>query len=121
MVAKGKPEPEAVKPKEPVLFPPTASGKEGRLKWEEVSIFGTSYRVRQITGKEDDEAWDAAEQDDGKYNNRILSRMQLAASVVTPKMGVDDFDELSKVELQALYFVHNRLNTLWPADTEGNA
>ena len=116
MVAKDKPQAKASGP-----FPPTASGIEDGLRWEEVSIFGGTYRISEITTDEDDAAWDAAELPDDKYSNRILSRMQLVASIKSPKTGMDDLGRMSKVKVQALYYVHNRLNMLPAADAEGNA
>lgn len=123
MATKTAPEPKAdEKPKDPVYFPPIASGTDDNgLNWEDVSVFGTVYRIRQITTEEDDAAWDAAELPNDRYNNRLLARMQLVASIVSPATTLDDIGRMSKIKVQSLFYVHNRLNSLPPADTEGNA
>jgi hypothetical protein len=117
---------EAEKPREPKvrpLFPAIDSGTtEHGLRWEDVDVLGEVYRLREITVDDDDAAFDAAENPDGEtINARLQTRMQLAASIMSPPTAVDDMGSWPRLKLRALLFVFNRLNTLPPADAEGNA
>lgn len=114
---------EKAKP-EKTLWPPVASGvDEHGLRWEDVEVFGTAYRVREITVEEDDAAYDASilPDDEDKINPRIQTRMQLSTAIVSPPCTIDDIAHWPRMRLRALTFVFNRLNTLPPADAEGNA
>lgn len=113
---------EAEKPKPKPLFPAIGIGvDENGLRWEDVDVLGTVYRVREITVDDDDLAFDAAENPDGQtMNARLQSRMLLAAAIVSPPTTVDEMGKWSLIKLRILTFVFNRLNSLPPADAEGN-
>lgn len=119
MAVRAPEQPVEQKPKP--LFPPIESGVEAGLRWERVDVMGTVYRMREITVEEDDAAYDAAENPDGEtINSRLQTRMMLASSIEDPKVTVDDMAEWPRLKLRAMLFVFNRLNTLPPADAEGN-
>ena len=111
---------EAPKPKG--LFPAIASGvDENGLRWEDVDIFGTVYRVRQITVDESDAAYDAAQNPDNTFNSRLNQRMELCSAIVAPLTEVGDIGAWNTLKLRALIFVFDRINNLPAADSEGNA
>ena len=110
------------KPKPKPLFPPIAEGTgEDGLKWQDVDLFGTVYRVRELTTQEEDDAFDAAELPDDKINARLQRRLLLCSAVVSPKVQVDDIALWPGLKTRALMFVMDRINSLPPADAEGNA
>jgi len=118
-------------PKVPKFLPSTASGiDESGLRWEEVSVFGTTYRVREITVEEGDTAYDAAvlppeknmplgSQSD-KFNPRLDSRLRLCSAIVSPPTSIDDIGRWSGAKLAALLYIYDRVNALPAADSEGN-
>lgn len=113
---------ETPKPTEDDPFPAKAKGTdENGLRWEDVTVLGTDYRIREITVDESDAAFDASQNPDKTYNPRLNQRLELASSIVTPAVTLDEVGKWSKVKLQSLLYVHIRLNSLPPADTEGNA
>lgn len=102
---------------------PTSDVDENGLAWEDVDVFGTIYRLREITVSESDAAYDASQNADKTFNSRLNQRMQLAASIVSPPTSVDDI-ESGKWGVRKLVILLNafdRLNSLPPANTEGNA
>lgn len=111
----------AEKPATP--FPALDRGvTEDGLRWEDVDVLGTTYRVREITVEDDDAAYDAAENPDGEtINARLQTRMQLQSAIMSPPTTVDDMVRWPRIKMRILLFVFNRLNTLPPADAEGNA
>jgi hypothetical protein len=116
------PTPEPEKPKDPEPFPATDTGiDENGLRWEDVTILGTPYRFREITVPEADAAYDASQNPDKTFNARLNQRMELVACIVSPKVGLDDIEGWGVRKLRAMLYVADRLNTLSPADTEGNA
>ena len=125
MVDKAKPvEPPKAdeKPKPKVLFPALDSGvDENGLRWERVDILGTLATVRELTTQEEDDAFDAAELPDDKINARLQRRLLLASAVVEPKVEVDDIAKWPGLRTRAFMFVMDRINSLPPADAEGNA
>ncbi len=132
-MAKTAVEPEAEKPAAPKFLPPTASGVDNNgLRWEEVPIFGTTYRVREITVREGDEAYDASvlppdtrlplsAQGGDKFNPRLDSRLRLSMAIVEPVTSIDDIEGWGGSKLAALLYVYDRVNSLPAADSEGNA
>ena len=125
MVDKAKPvEPPKAdeKPKPKVLFPALDSGVDANgLRWERVDILGTLATVRELTTQEEDDAFDAAELPDDKINARLQRRLLLASAVVEPKVEVDDIAKWPGLKTRAFMFVMDRINSLPPADAEGNA
>ena len=110
------------KPKPKVLFPALDSGvDENGLRWERVDILGTLATVRELTTQEEDDAFDAAELPDDKINARLQRRLLLASAVVEPKVEVDDIAKWPGLRTRAFMFVMDRINSLPPADAEGNA
>ena len=111
------------KPKGPKpLFPPLETGvTEAGLRWERVDVYGTLWTVREVTTQEEDDAFDAAELPDDKINARLQRRMLLCAAVESPRITVDDIATWPGLKTRSLMFVMDRLNTLPPADAEGNA
>ena len=79
------------------------------------------YRLTRILVSESDKAYDDSLNPDETSNPRLNGRIQLAFAIVEPKTTIDDFEKLTAVDLQALFRGFNRLNTLPPADNEGNA
>lgn len=94
---------------------------ENGLAWKDVEVFGTTYRLREITVEESDAAWDASQNPDKTWNARLNHRMQLAASIVTPPTTVDSIAKWSRKKLAFITQEFDALNDLPPADTEGNA
>lgn len=122
MVAKTKPDEKKPDEKPKPLFPALASGvDENGMRWEDVDIFGTTYRVRRITVDESDEAYDASQNADGTFNARLNQRMELCAAIVSPSTDVSDIGSWDTLKLRALIFVFDRINNLPAADSEGNA
>jgi hypothetical protein len=109
------------KPKPKILFPPIAEGVEDGLKWQDVEVLGTVYRVRELTTQEEDDAFDAAELPDDKINARLQRRMLLSFSIVSPKVAVEDIQAWPGLKRRCLELVMDRMNSLPPADAEGNA
>lgn len=94
---------------------------ENGLAYKDVPWNGVTYRLRQVTVTEADEAWDAAtDETTDKTNYRINSRLGLAASIVSPKTSLDDIGTWPNAKLGALLEVYDRLGSLRLADTEGN-
>lgn len=109
-------------PAEPDLFPAVAKGiDEDGLRWEEIILYGTTYRVREITVDESDDAFDASQNPDKTYNPRLNQRLELISSIVSPTVTLDQISKWSTVKLRALLYVHGRINTLPAADASGNA
>lgn len=97
-------------------------GPHKGLRWGEVSYDGVTYRVRQNTVQEGDDAYDAAfDEKTNRFNNRFNSRMNLATSIVSPETSIDDMAAWSGVKLVTLLRAWDELNLLKEADTEGNA
>ena len=125
MVDKAKPvEPPKAdeKPKPTVLVPALDSGVDADgLRWERVDILGTLATIRELTTQEEDDAFDAAELPDDKINARLQRRLLLASAVVEPKVEVDDIAKWPGLKTRSFMFVMDRINSLPPADAEGNA
>ena len=125
MVDKAKPvEPPKAdeKPKPKVLFPALDSGVDADgLRWERVDILGTLATVRELTTQEEDDAFDAAELPDDKINGRLERRLRLCSAIVSPKVTPDDIVGWPGLKTRSLMFVMDRINSLPPADAEGNA
>ena len=100
---------------------PEASGTDDNgLSWKDVAYIGTTYRIRQITVDEGDENYDAAmNEKTGKFNGRLNSRLNLAASIVSPSTSIDDMGKWPGAKLVTLLRVWDELNLLKDADTEG--
>ena len=111
------------KPKGPKpLFPALDSGHdENGLRWERVDIMGTLATIRELTTQEEDDAFDAAELPDDKINARLQRRLLLSSAVVEPKVEVDDIAKWPGLKTRSFMFVMDRINSLPPADAEGNA
>ena len=92
---------------------------ENGLAWEDVDVFGVTYRLREITVPESDAAWDAAINPDKSFNSRLNQRLSLASSIVSPTTSMDDFEKWGVRKMMKLLDVYERLNSLPPADTEG--
>jgi len=105
-----------------VPFPALDKGvdEKGR-RWERVDVFGTLYTVRELTTQEEDDAFDAAELDDDKINARLERRLRLCSAIVEPKASVDDIAAWPGLKTRSLMYVMDRINSLPPADAEGNA
>lgn len=100
---------------------PVTGVDENGLAWEDVGVFGTTYRVREITVEESDTAFDAAQNPNGTFNARLNQRMQLSAAIVSPATTVDDMAKWTTKKLITIIDAFDRLNSLPPADSEGNA
>lgn len=125
MAAKVPEKPVEEKPEEkPAERDPLAvieSGTADGLRWERVRIFGTVYQVREITVDEEDTAQDAADNGDDTWNTRLQSRLQLASAIMDPPTTVDEIATWPGLKRRMLNVVFARLNSLPPADAEGNA
>ena len=112
------PKPDA-KPK--TLFPALDSGvDENGLRWERVDILGTLATIGELTTEQEDAAFDAAELPDDKINARLQRRLLLCDAVRDPKITVDDIGKWPGLKTRAFMLVMDRLNSLPPADAEGN-
>ena len=112
---------EAEQPKTKTMFSATGTDENG-LRWGELSIDGTTYRVRQVTVDEGDENYDAAyNEQTQRFNGRLNSRLNLAVGIVSPPTTIDDMGKWSGVKLVALLRAWDELNLLKDADAEGNA
>ena len=100
---------------------PVTGIDENGLAWEDVEVFGTTYRIREITVEESDAAFDASQNPDKTFNARLNQRMQLSAAIVSPPTSVDDMAKWGVKKLVTVIDVFDRLNSLPAADTEGNA
>jgi hypothetical protein len=94
---------------------------ENGLRWEEADVFGTTYRLREITVEESDVAFDAAQGPDKTFNPRLNQRLQLCSSILSPATTIDDIGKWGVAKLVMLLTAFDRLNTLPAADDEGNA
>lgn len=101
---------------------PTASSgiDENGLAWEDVDVFGTAYRLREITVPESDAAFDASLNPDKTFNSRLNQRLALCSSIVSPATNMDEIERWGVRKLMRLLEVFDRLNSLPAADTEGN-
>ena len=118
--AKVEETPVAAKPKGP--YPPIDSGvDESGLRWEDVSVYGQVWRVGEITTQDEDDAFDAAELPDDKINARLERRLRLVAAIKSPKTALDDIAAWPGLKTRSLMYVMDRINSLPPADAEGNA
>lgn len=82
---------------------------------------GKTYRLTRIWITQSDEAYDAAQTEDDKFNPRLNTRMRLAFSIVTPETTIDSLEKLTEFDLSILFRGFDRLNRLPPADDAGNA
>lgn len=98
----------------------TKGTDENGLRWEDAEIAGTVYRVREVTVEESDTAFDASQNPDGTFNPRLNQRMLLSTSIVSPDTGLDTIARWGVAKLVALLAVYDRVNSLPPADTQGN-
>jgi hypothetical protein len=104
------------------LFPALDKGvDENGLRWEKVDVLGTLYTVRELTTQEEDDAFDAAELPDDKINARLERRLRLCSAITSPSVTVDDIALWPGLRTRSLMFVMDRINSLPPADAEGNA
>jgi len=107
------------------LFTDEGTYTEGPLKglrWGEVSYDGVTYRVRQNTVQEGDDAYDAAyDEKTQRFNNRFNSRMNLAQAIVSPETSIDDMGAWSGMKLVFLLRAWDEHYLLKDADTSGNA
>ena len=99
---------------------PTKGVDENGMPWEQLEVFGKTYRLRAISVDESDAAYDASLNPDKTFNSRLNQRMQLTASIESPQTSVDDIGKWSVPKLLMLLRVYDRLNNLPAADTEGN-
>ena len=88
--------------------------------WKSISVSGTAYKVRAITVKESDAAYDAALNPDKTFNGRLNSRLELCSAVMEPATTLDDIETWNVAKLVALLDVYNEVNRLPAADAEGN-
>jgi hypothetical protein len=103
------------------VFSSTGTDENG-LGWGEISVNGTTYRMRALMVDESDTNWDAAfDERTSKLNGRLHSRLNLSAAIVTPPTSVDDMGKWPTTKLVALLGAWDELNVLPDADTEGNA
>lgn len=109
------------KDEKPVKAPNPTGVDENGLVWEDVEVFGTTYRLREITVEESDAAFDASQNPDKTFNARLNQRMQLSAAIVTPPTTVDDMAKWGVKKLVSIIDAFDRLNNLPAADAEGNA
>lgn len=91
------------------------------LAWQDEDISGTTYRFREVTVQESDDAYDASLNEDKTFNQRLNQRLLLASSIVSPKVAVDDISKWGIRKLIAMLDAYDRINALPAADIEGNA
>lgn len=91
--------------------------------FEDIYISPTKrYRLTRVWVGDADEAWDAAQNEDGTtFNQRMNTRLLLCAASVEPKIEYDDIGKMESVEFTALLRSYDRLNSLPLADASGNA
>ena len=122
MATKAPAKDEAQVPEKKDPLAPIASGIDSNgLRWEDHDVFGTTYRVREITVPEWDAATDAADLGNDRINPRLRSRLELASSIVSPETTIATMDTWSRAKLLRLLTIYDRVNTLPAADDEGNA
>jgi len=110
---------EAEKPSK--IFSVTGTDENG-LRWGELNYEGTTYRLRQVTVDEGDDAYDAAyNEQTQRFNGRLNSRLNLATSIVSPPTSIDDMGKWAGAKLVTLLRAWDELNLLKDADAEGNA
>ena len=116
-------EPTAAPAKPKVPFPALDSGvDESGLRWETVELYDKSrWTIGEITTQDEDDAFDAAELPDDKINARLERRLRLVASVREPKITLDEIGSWPGLRTRSLMYVMDRINSLPPADAEGNA
>ena len=100
---------------------PTSGVDDNGLRWEDVPYGDTTYRLREITVDESDAAFDAAQNPDKTFNARLNQRMLLVSSIMSPATALDDIGKWGGLKYLVLLRAFDRLNTLPPADAEGNA
>jgi len=92
------------------------------LRWGELNYEGTTYRLRQVTVDEGDDAYDAAyNEQTQRFNGRLNSRLNLATSIVSPPTSIDDMGKWAGAKLVTLLRAWDELNLLKDADAEGNS
>ena len=124
MAAKAPEKPVEEKPAEkpkPFLPPVDHGVTDEGLRWEKVDILGVPYTMREVTVDEEDTAQDAADNGDVTWNTRLQTRLLLSSSIMDPPTTVDEIARWPGLKLRLVRFVFNRLNSLPPADAEGNA
>lgn len=99
---------------------PVSGVDENGLRWEDTDVFGTTYRIREITVPEWDAAFDAASTGPDTINPRLRSRLELCSAIVSPVTTLNDMDNWSKAKLLRLLEAYDKINNLPPADAEGN-
>jgi len=114
------PKPADEKPKPKILFPPIAEGVEDGLHWQDVDVFGEVFHFVELTVQDEDDAWDAAELPDDKINTRLQRRLLLCSAIKRPAITVDEIARWPGLKRRALDLVMDRMNSLPPADAEGN-
>ncbi len=127
MVKAAAEKPVEEKPAERDPFAPIATGvREDGLRWHEHRVFGEVHRIREYTTGEDDDAWDLSENapetpgGETTWNDRLRKRHLLALSHESPKVTVDDIAAWPSLKTRMLMLAMDRLNSLPPADDEGN-
>lgn len=90
------------------------------LAWQDEDIFGTTFRFREVTVQESDDAYDASLNEDKTFNQRLNQRLLLVSSIVSPKVAVDDIGKWGIRKLIAMLDAYDRINALPAADIEGN-
>lgn len=100
---------------------PIEGETEDGLPWRWYPVGREWFQIRAITVGESDAAYDASLNGDGTFNARLNGRLELAASIMSPKVVVDDFERWPTGKLLALLNASVDINRLPPADAEGNA
>jgi hypothetical protein len=77
-----------------------------------VDIDGEEYTLRVLKVRENDQIWDASQNKDGTTNERLNSRLSLAAAIVSPPTKVEEIDDWDVTKLVRLFRVHDTLNVV---------
>lgn len=83
---------------------------------------GKSYKFREITVDENDEALEAAKNPDGNtINTRVMNRMVITTSAVDPKISLDKLGKFSHRLYQKIVDAVNELNDPDRVEEDPNA
>lgn len=61
---------------------------------KEVEIGGTKFVVRELSVQENDDCIEAARKEDGQVDGRIMMRLMVTKSVVSPELNADLISKL---------------------------
>lgn len=86
--------------RDPFDFPPNTN---------EVKYMGVTYRFRELTVAETDQAREDATIGE-QFDGRLMTRLMIATSAVEPKMAVDDIAKLPQRLYAAIVDIVNDLN-----------